>query len=256
MATIREISNGNYFDDYYTGKNSNYANAFLSGLNVNNDNSSSFSLTDYAMIKNGTYGKLMKAYYAKEKAEQASSGGDSKPKLSLMAGNAGSMAKSAQALMQDSLWEKKTIKEKDEKTGEETEKEGYDWKSITKALKTFIDDYNATVEGAGESNNKNVLRNAAWMTKTTSMSERLLNKVGISVGGGNKLELDEDKLKEADISTLKTLFTGHNSYADKMMSKGNAIAMAAANAGGTYTSSGTYSSALSQLVSGKIDTKE
>ena len=37
MATIREISNGNYFDDYYTGKNSNYANAFLSGLNVNND---------------------------------------------------------------------------------------------------------------------------------------------------------------------------------------------------------------------------
>ncbi|MCR4643022.1 MAG: hypothetical protein K5697_13475 [Lachnospiraceae bacterium] len=107
--------------------------------------------------------------------------------------------------MKDSLWEKKTIKEKDEKTGEETEKEGYDWKSITKALKTFIDDYNATVEGAGESNNKNVLRNAAWMTRTTSMSERLLSKVGISVGSGNKLELDEDKLKEADISTLYTI---------------------------------------------------
>lgn len=257
MSTIREYAGGNdYFDDSYASKYKNYSNVFLEGLSVSSDNSSAFNLSDYAMIKNGTYGKLMKAYYAKEKAEQAFSGGDSKPKLSLMAGNAGSMAKSAQALMQDSLWEKKTIKEKDEKTGEETEKEDYDWKAITKALKSFIDDYNATVEGAGESNNKNVLRNAAWMTKTTSMSERLLNKVGISVGSGNKLELDEDKLKEADISTLKTLFTGHNSYADKMMSKGNAIAMAAANAGGTYTSSGTYSSALSQLVSGKIDTKE
>ena len=118
MATIREISNGNYFDDYYTGKNSNYANAFLSGLNVNNDNSSSFSLTDYAMIKKGTYGKLMKAYYAQEKAGKAASG-DSASKLSLMAGNAGSLARSTQALMQTSLWEKKKITEKDEKTGEE-----------------------------------------------------------------------------------------------------------------------------------------
>ena len=59
MSTIRGISNSDYFDDYYTGKNSNYANAFLSGLNTNTDNSSSFSLTDYAMIKKGTYGKLM-----------------------------------------------------------------------------------------------------------------------------------------------------------------------------------------------------
>ena len=257
MSTIREYASGNnYFDDSYTGKNSNYANAFLSGLSVNTDSSSAFNLSDYAMIKNGTYGKLMKAYYAQEKAEKASASGDSKPKLSMMAGNASAMAKSAQALMQDSLWEKKKITEKDEKTGEEVTKEDYDWKAITKAVKSFVDDYNSTVEKAGESDTKIVLRNAAWMTKTTSVSEGMLAKVGITIGSGNKLELDEDKLKEADISTLKTLFTGHNSFADKMASKGNAIAMAASNAGGTYTSNGTYSSALSQVVSSKIDTKE
>ena len=83
-----------------------------------------------------------------------------------------------------------------------------------------------------------------------------MGKVGITVGSGNKLELDEDALKSADISTLKTLFTGYNSYADKIMTKGNAMATAAANAGGAYTNNGTYSSALSQLVSSKIDTKE
>ena len=103
---------------------------------------------------------------------------------------------------------------------------------------------------------RGVLQNAAWMTQFTSKSEKLLNKVGITVGSGNKLELDEEKLKTADISTLKTLFTGYNSFADKIMTKGNAIAMAAANAGGTYTNKGSYSSALSQLVSSKIDTKE
>ena len=41
--------------------------------------------------------------------------------------------------MKDSLWEKKQIKTKDEKTGEETTKEDYDWDSITKAVKSFVD---------------------------------------------------------------------------------------------------------------------
>ena len=244
MSTIRGISNSDYFDDYYTGKNSNYANAFLSGLNTNTDNSGSFSLTDYAMIKKGTYGKLMKAYYAQEKVGKLSSGGDSKPKLSKMAGSASAMAKSAQALMQKTLWEKKN--------GEDD----YDRDAITKAIKSFADSYNSTVEEAGNSNNKDVLRNAVWMTTATSSNEKLLNKVGITVGSDNKLILDEEKLKSADISTLKTLFTGYNSFAEKIMSKGNAISMAAAKAGGIYTKNGGYSSTLSQLVSGKIDTKE
>ena len=34
-------------------------------------------LSDYASIKNGSYGKLLKAYYAKQDAENASMSGDS-----------------------------------------------------------------------------------------------------------------------------------------------------------------------------------
>ena len=145
---------------------------------------------------------------------------------------------------------------KDEKTGEETTKEDYDWKSITKAVKSFIDDYNSVIDAAGEVNSKEVLRNAVMMTKTTSVSERLLAKAGITVGKGNKLELDEDELKKADISTLKSLFTGHNSYASKMQYRANNMIHAASSAGAVYTSSGSYSSALSSIVSTKIDTKE
>ena len=47
-----------------------------------------------------------------------------------------------------------------------------------------------------------------WMTKTTKSTESLLERAGISVGADNKLELDEDALKKADISTLKSIFTG------------------------------------------------
>ena len=37
----------------------------------------------------------------------------------------------------------------------------------------------------------------------------MLAKVGITIGKGNKLELDEDALKQADIGSLKTVFTGY-----------------------------------------------
>ena len=56
-------------------------------------------------------------------------------------------------------------------------KEDYDWKAITKAVKSFVDDYNSTVEKAGESDTKNVLRNAAWMTKTTSVRKGCLPRL-------------------------------------------------------------------------------
>ena len=257
MSTIRQYAAGNsFYESMYGTSNNTQSNSFLSGLNMNADTGSTFSLSDYAMIKNGTYGKLTKAYYAKEKAENRAASSDSTTKLTSMAQNAGSMSKSSQALMNESLWQKKTITEKDAKTGEETTREDYDWKAITKALKSFVDDYNTTVESAGESDTKDVLRNAVWMTKTTSAYEKTLAKVGITISGNNKLELDEDELKNADIASLKNLFTGHNSFADKIMSKGNTIARAAAGAGGTYTSSGSYSIALSSLVSTKIDTKE
>ena len=84
-------------------------------------------LSDYAAIKNGSYGKLMKAYYAKQDAEKLSGKGDTSQKLTLMKTSADSLTKSADALNDSSLWEKKKIKKKDEKTGEEIETEDYDW---------------------------------------------------------------------------------------------------------------------------------
>lgn len=245
------------FNDY-----SNYANYDtgydFSALMGGTSNSSGNMLSDYASIKNGSYGKLLKAYYAKQDADSASLSGDSAKKLSSMRSGADSLKKSAQALNNSSLWEKKKIKKKDEETGEETEVEDYDWNAITKAVKSFVQDYNAVVEQAGNSDTRNVLRNAAWMTGITDNAEKLLSKVGISIGKGNKLELDEDVLKEADITTLKSLFAGTGSFADKISQKAGSLSVVAANAaakvkGTTYTSRGGYSDALSKLYSSTVD---
>ena len=113
MSTVREYAGGNNYDPYGSN-NASYTNDFLSGLNVNtNNNGGSYDLGDYAMIKNGSYGKLLKAYYGQEKAQKASGSKEASSKLTLMAGNAGGMANAAKALMDDSLWKKKTIEEKD-----------------------------------------------------------------------------------------------------------------------------------------------
>ena len=81
----------------------------------------------------------------------------------------------------------------------------------------------------------------------------MLSKISITIGKGNKLELDEEVLKKADISTLKTLFTGYNSFADKISMKANSISNAAARSSGTYKNNGTYNNTLSELASSKMN---
>ena len=91
------------------------------------------------------------------------------------------------------------------------------------------------------------------MAGIVESNENILSKIGITIGKGNKLELDEEVLKKADISTLKTLFTGYNSFADKISMKANSISNAAARSSGTYKNNGTYNNTLSEMVSNKVD---
>ena len=254
IRNIREKIEDKSFSDYTSKYNSNVDfSALFSGTSDSSSVGNTNMLSDYAAIKNGSYGKLMKAYYAKQDAEKLSGKGDTSQKLTLMKTSADSLKKSADALNDSSLWEKKKIKKKDEKTGEEIEVEDYDWDKITKAVKSFVEDYNDVVKEAGESNTKDVLRNASWMTGMTDKNSNMLAKIGITIGKGNKLELDEDALKQADISSLKTVFTGYNSFVSKISQKATGISNAANRASATYTNNGTYSKTDSSLTSSKID---
>lgn len=228
----------------------------FSSLLGSNTQTSGNVLSDYASIKNGSYGKLLKSYYAKMDADGASSSKDTTQKLTLMRSSADSLKKSADALKDASLWEKKKITKTDEKNGEKTQEEDYDWDAITKAVKSFINDYNSVVEEAGNSETKDVLRNASWMTNITSNTQNLLSKVGITIGKGNKLELDEEALKNARMTDLKTLFTGSGSFADKISQKAAGISSAAARTkGAAYVKNGAYSDGISKLFSSTIDEK-
>ncbi|MBD5087789.1 MAG: hypothetical protein HDT30_03075 [Clostridiales bacterium] len=91
------------------------------------------------------------------------------------------------------------------------------------------------------------------MTNLTDKNRNMLSKIGITINKENKLELNEDALKKADISSLKIVFTGYNSFANKISQKAAGISSAANRAAATYTSSGAYSNTLFSLISSKIN---
>ncbi|MFW5651037.1 MAG: hypothetical protein ACOCNC_06540 [Acetivibrio ethanolgignens] len=85
------------FSDYKSKYNSNVGYSTLFGgtsdsSSVGNTN----MLFDYVAIKSGSYGKLMKAYYAKQDAEKLSGKSDTAQKLTLMKTCADSLKKSVQ----------------------------------------------------------------------------------------------------------------------------------------------------------------
>ncbi|MCR5418625.1 MAG: hypothetical protein K6E84_06890 [Lachnospiraceae bacterium] len=223
--------------------------------------SSGINLSDYASIKNGSYGKLLKTYYSQNKDDSKASSVsqivkkvsgnsyDSATKNSALTKATSSLSKSADALLQkgsDSLFEEKDITSKDE-SGKETTVKGYDRDAIYNAVSAFAKDYNALLDASADSNNNSVLTTAANMTSQTAIFSKSLEKIGIKVGDDNKLSVDKDAFDKADVSAIKNVFNGNGSLADVTKAKSEIIASSAQNdaskASGTYASNGYYANA-------------
>ena len=150
ISSIRGYNSYSYYNQYNSYRNyNNYGfSSSLFGSNALTGTSSSFSVSYYSMIRSGAYKKLMKAYYSQDKSSNVKSlVKDKEPASVLTAQDAASMGNSIKDVMKASLWEKKSITEKDE-SGNETVKLDYDREAIGKALQKFTEDYNKTVDAA------------------------------------------------------------------------------------------------------------
>ena len=235
--------------------NLDYENLFSSLSSSSGSNStnslSNINLSDYASIKNGSYGRLMTAYYKKTDSEESSStSSDSSKTTASIQSASDSLVESANTLLEkgaDSLFSKKDVTTAN-KDGTKVTSYGYDTNAIYDAVSTFVDDYNSLVENSAKSNNTNVLRQASSMTSTTDTYSNLLASVGITIDSENKLSIDEKTFKSADMTTIKSIFNGTGSYAYNMSAKASQIdyyATREAEKANTYDSSGTYSSSNS-----------
>ena len=125
--------------------------------------------------------------------------------------------------------------------------------ALVKAVKEFADAYNKTIDAAAGSETKAVLRTGGWMDNMSRKNRRLLNEVGITIGSDGKLSVDEDELKKANVTTLKSLFKGVDSYASKVSAKAMAISNSAARTESTYDSGGNWNNNMSTIARSQID---
>lgn len=216
-------------------------------------------LGDYASIRSGSYKKLLKAYYSdtnnttkkptndkKSELYEKLTGNSASKELKTVKSDAEDLAKSASALATKgtkSLFNKKNMEVTDAETGEKTTVYDYDKDAIVKAVKQFASDYNDMLDSASESNNVSIMRRAVLMTGTTSNYSDSLKNIGIEVGSDNKLTVDADKLKEADINKVKDLFNGVNSFAHRTAQKANEIMSdtSKTEVSSLYNNNGAYS---------------
>lgn len=235
----------------FFGIDESYSAAFFRNYSSSKGSSSGSSqnvLSQYASITNGSYYKLLKAYYEKNGTNSsAADNQEATSQLAVIKDDAKALSQSSEALYQtgkDSVFNKKAVTVTDPATGSETSGYEYDMDSIYKAVKSFADDYNSVLDSSGDAENTAILHSAKNMTQVTKANEKLLSGIGITIGSDNKLTIDEEIFKTSDVSTIKTLFSGAGSYAYTTAAKALNIQYAASSAissGQSYNSSGNYS---------------
>ena len=211
----------------------------FSSLSTSSSSSSSSSglsdltsiLSDYSSIKNGSYGKLLKAYYGTNTSSSVESlvsdktaSQDDTTTITKLKNSAADLKTASEELM-------------------ETES---DPEAMYKAVSNFAEKYNTMIKAAADSNNQNILTTAANMTTSTASNRNLLEKIGVTINSDNTLSVDEETFKAANMSTVETLFGTKGSYAYGISTKASFIEMYAQNdaqkASGLYSQNATYSS--------------
>jgi len=165
-------------------------------------------LSDYASIKNGSYGRMLKAYYAKQTKETDE---DDSSVSKTKAGKDSAASSSAKAV-QKSASELNDLDYSEENTDK-----------IYESVSSFVKDYNSMIKSASNSKVGAVSNQANQMNNTTYANYKMLAKAGITMNADRTLSINEKTFKKASMSTLKTLFKGNNSFADQVSDRAGQI---------------------------------
>lgn len=218
-----------------------YSSLFNNTSNDANQITSALS-SEYSSIKNGSYGKLLKAYYSKTPNAKSSE------------------------------WVKKNANVKDTKNLSEVKASSVDLKQsvsvinnklidsgdkdkLKTSVKEFADSYNSLIKSAENSSNSSIIKQAKSLTNNTYVNADVLKGVGITINSDNTLSVDEKKLTTASDSALKSVFTNNGSFGDTTSSKASLLynsANSALTSGGFYDRSANSSN--NNLLGGLFET--
>ena len=203
-------------------------------MNVNQNffggmgNTSFFS--DYASIRNGSYRRLLKAYYGGNNQSSTTAGTRKtsnvleqileerkNPKVSEQTKEANSKLTSGIPTLTNAV---KALQNDTTYTDSEDGKKSAQDKMVS-ALKTYVSEYNDVVNAAKKSTLSNKTSHIASMMKSTTENADKLKEIGISVNANGTLQFIEGQAKHADISKVQDLFSAKNSmsYGSTVMSR-------------------------------------
>ena len=251
---------------FYYGMNTDSSSSFINSmLGTSGSASQSIynSLGDYAALKNGSYGKLVKAYYAQQSSDAKTE--DSRKKIGQVElpvsvtqeqMNNTAIKNDANALKaafgelttkgSKSIFNK--INVKDEETGLTGQE--YDTDRIYKAVSQFVNTYNDLIKDSSKSTNSSISEKRESLTEYMNAYEKELKDMGIQIESDKTLTMDEKKFKESDMQTVKDVWNGTSALGAKMYQTSvelEHIAKSAVSADSLYTSNASYVSAAGSL---------
>lgn len=196
-----------------SGLNDTYS-ALLGSGSGSGEIGGSTLLTDYASIKNGSYGKMMKSYYAKVKDEDETSSKSSSKEKETDAASASAARK---------FYETATGMSALDYSADNIDE-------LYEKVSAFVKDYNSMMTAASKSSNSTVKAQADALNDYTYQNYKLFSKIGITMNADRTLSIDEDIFKKVDektgasnVPTLTTLFKGIGSFADKAADRASKI---------------------------------
>lgn len=217
-----------------------YGTGFFSGTSGN-----SGWYSDWTGIRNGSYGRMMKSYYSglhdsdtavSGRRTSTSTGGEDVLDRLLRERRYPTVSRETQEANARLTSEIPRLASsvsvlQNEKTYQDTTGKTDAADKVFSAVKNYVSGYNDVVRAAKESTLTNKTTHVAAMMNATRENKDKLAELGITVSGNGILQLDEDKLKAADISKVQELFSR-----DNVMSYGSTVKSRLGFAG---TSSGT-----------------
>lgn len=224
------------------------------GTNINSSPFQNFSFgsgnqnffSDYASIKNGSYGRLMKAYYGGGYSSGTSKAGGTKsysnnvlekileerrnPKVSEEVQEANANLTKGITSLKNSV---STLR--DENTYKDTENGKTATDKVVAAMKDYVKQYNDVVSTAKHSTLSGKTSNVAAMMRSTAANADKLAEMGITINKNGTLMMNEGKLKATDISKVQEMFSNKDatSYGSTVMSR---LQFASVAAGSSTTS--------------------
>lgn len=245
-----------------TGSDYSYLFQGLSGGSLGNLN----FLSDYAGIKNGSYAKLMKAYYGTALNTSTSTGSSGRtgtsnildkileekmhPKVSRESQKANGELTAGLTSLNGSV---STLQNDSTYTDTTDGRSAAD--KVASAMKAYVTNYNNVVTAAKDSTLTSKTAYVANMMSSTAANADKLSEIGVTINANGTLTLNEGKLKEAGVSKVQDLFSDNNilSYGSMISSR---LQFAGSVAGTNSTdSTGTDTKTASSASSLKADSQ-